>query len=265
VLLASVAILYFIGPTVTDWTAVALTPWVGVGATLHVLYQQPAFFPAAEPLFGNPMVYLTTATVVAIVWTVSEFLTDMRPPAASNDRQLGAVGGGIFLALLGWSAYIVGPGLDFVTVRPFWPTIAFVVAAGVTVVGWVLLSIGFSRTVSVAGKTGLVVLFGHTLDGVSTALAVEGPISGFTERTPLSRWVLDVGASLPTAEVIGGAWLFVLVKMVLAAVVLVAFRESLRESPAATRMVLLFVAAVGLGPGLHNVILFTVRESVGLV
>lgn len=264
-LIAALLILYSVGPTITDWTAVALAPWVGVGSALHVLYQQPAFFEDAEPLFGNPMVYLTTATTVAFVWIVSEFIVDMRPPGASSDRQIGAVGGGIFLALVGWSAWIVGPGLDFVTVRPFWPTLAFVGAAGLAGVGWVVLSLGSSRTVSVVGKTGLVVLFGHTLDGVSTALAVDGPVDGFTERTPLSRWVLDVGASLPTAEFIGGAWLFVLVKMVLATVVLIAFRDWFRDSPERARMVLVLVAAVGLGPGLHNVLLFTVRESVGLV
>jgi|APHM01.1.fsa_nt_gi Predicted membrane protein len=263
-LLAMLLVLYFVGPTITDWTAAALAPWIGVGAVLHVLYQEQSFFEAVRPLFGNPMVYLTTAAVVALVWTVSEFIADMRPPGASNDRQLGAVGGGVLLALLAWSVYIVA-ARQFVEVRPFWPTIAFVAAALITGVGWVLISILFSSSASVAGRTGLVVLFGHTLDGVSTALAIDGPISGFTERTPLSRWVLDVGASLPTADVIGSAWLFVLVKMVLAAVVIVAFRETLRDSPGFGRMVLVFVAAVGLGPGLHNVVLFTVREWVTVV
>ncbi len=263
-LAATLFVLYSVGPTVTDWTAAALAPWIGVGAVLHVLYQEQSFFEAVRPLFGNPMVYLTTATAVAVVWTVSEFIVDMRPPGASNDRQLGAVGGGVLLAVLAWSIYIVAVR-QFVEVRPFWPTIAFVGAALVTGVGWVVVSVLFSSSASVAGRTGLVVLFGHTLDGVSTALAVDGPVSGFTERTPLSRWVLEVGASLPTAEVIGTAWLFVLVKMVLAAVVIVAFRETLRDSPALGRMVLVFVAAVGLGPGLHNVVLFTVREWVTVV
>jgi len=262
VLVTSVLVLRSVDPTVTDWTAVALTPWVGVGAVLHVLYQQVSFFPAVRPLFGNPMVYLTTAAVVALVWTASEFVADMRPPGASNDRQLGAVGGGAFISLLGWSVYLVGPAREFVQVRPFWPTVTFVGGAALAGVAWIVTSILASRTVAVAGKTGLVVLLGHSLDGVSTALAVDGPVEGFTERTPLSRWLLDVGASLPTAEVIGTAWLFVLVKIVLAAVILVAFRESYEERPAATRMVLILVAAVGLGPGVHNLVLFTVREWV---
>ena len=257
---AAVFVLYSVGPTVTDWTAAALAPWVGIGAVLHVLYQAGSFFPVVRPLFGNPMVYLTTGATVALVWTASEFLVGMRPPGASSDRQFGAVGSGVFLALLGWLVYFVGPARQFVQVRPFWPTIALV--GGVVLAGgsWVVMSIFASRTVAVVGRTGLVVLLGHTLDGVSTALAVDGPVDGFTERTPLSRWLLDLGASLPAPEAIGTAWLFVLVKIVLVAVVLVAFRDAYLDRPEATRMVLVLVAAVGLGPGVHNLVLFTVRE-----
>ncbi len=262
-LVAGVLVLYAVGPPVTDWTAVALAPWVGVGSAFHVLYQQPAFFPAVRPLFGNPMVYLTTGTVVVFVWIVSEFVRELRPPEASNDRQLGAIGTGVLASLFGYSLFVAGPGLG-VAIHPFWSALAFVTAGVLTAAGWVVLSVRASRSAAVAGKTGLVVLFGHTLDGVSTAFAVDA-VPRFTERTPLSRAIIELGASLPTAEFVGSAWLFVLVKMVLAGVVVVAFRESYRDRPQATRLLLTLVAAVGLGPGVHNVLLLVVRESVGLV
>jgi len=258
VFLAAAVALYALGPTVTDWTAPALVPWIGVGAVLHVLYQGPSLSPAVRPLFGNPTVYFTTGAALVLVWTVSELVADARSPGASNDRQLGVVGGGVLLVLLGWSAYLVEVTRQAVQVRPFWPAVALVVGVALAGLCWAVMSLLVPRTVVVAGRTGAVVLAGHALDGVSTALAVDGPVDGFTERTPLSRLLIDVGASLPTADLVGTAWLFVLVKVVLAGVVLVAFRETVEDRPDAARVVLALVAAVGLGPAVHNLVLFAV-------
>jgi uncharacterized membrane protein len=110
--------------------------------------------------------------------------------------------------------------------------------------------------VTVTGRLGILAVGAHALDGVSTAVGID--LLGFGERTPLSRLVIEFGASLPTAPAIGGAWLFVLVKLVVASVVVVALTETVREEPTTGRLLLGFVAAVGLGPGAHNVLLFTV-------
>ena len=63
---------------------------------------------------------------------------------------------------------------------------------------------------------------------------------------------------MPTAEVLGTVWLFVLVKIALATVVVTFLAESVRERPREGYLLLALVAAVGLGPGAHNLLLFTV-------
>jgi uncharacterized membrane protein len=106
------------------------------------------------------------------------------------------------------------------------------------------------------GSAGWLVVFGHTLDGVSTAVGTD--LMGFGEQTPLSRLLIEFGASLPTADLVGAAWPFLLVKLVLAAFVLVALGDYAAEEPTRGSLLLGLVAAVGLGPGFHNLVLFAI-------
>ena len=98
--------------------------------------------------------------------------------------------------------------------------------------------------------------FGHALDAVSTAVGVD--VLGFGERSPLSQHIMDAAAALPTADAVGVGWLFVLVKLAVVAGVVALFAEYVEEDPAEGYLLLGFVAAVGLGPGVHNLFLFTV-------
>ena len=106
------------------------------------------------------------------------------------------------------------------------------------------------------GAVGLLAVFGHALDGVSTAVGYD--LLGFGEQTPLSRLIIEVGAGLPAPAILGDAWLFVVVKLLVGAAVVVAFDGYVREDPAEGYPLLGLVAAVGLGPGAHNVVLFAV-------
>ena len=108
--------------------------------------------------------------------------------------------------------------------------------------------------VRVAGPAGFVLVAGHVLDGVSTAVGTD--LLGFGEQTPLSRLLIEAGAAL-TPE-LGGGWLFVLVKTALAAVVLVVLADYVREDPRRGLLLVGLVAAVGLGPGAHNLVLFVI-------
>ena len=125
-----------------------------------------------------------------------------------------------------------------------------------TAIGWLVLRRLRPAATATTGAVGLLALFGHTLDGVSTAIGVD--VLGFGERTPLSRLILDTADALPTAELLGVGWLFVAVKIVVAGVVVVLFREYVADEPTEGYALLGFVAAVGFGPGVHNLLLFTV-------
>jgi uncharacterized membrane protein len=56
-------------------------------------------------------------------------------------------------------------------------------------------------------------------------------------------------------------WLFVLVKLAVAGAVVVYFAAYVREEPTHANALLGLVAAVGLGPGVHNLLLFAVAAG----
>jgi uncharacterized membrane protein len=102
-------------------------------------------------------------------------------------------------------------------------------------------------------------VFGHALDGVSTAVGID--ILGFGERSPVSQMIIEFAAGLPTAAVIGAGWLFLLIKLALAATTVVCLSSYVREEPTEGYLLLGAVAAIGLGPGAHNLLLFTIISS----
>ena len=247
-----VAILWVLEPPVTDETIVAFAPWMMVGSAFHVLYRIEAYPSTIEPLFSAPSVYLTTGVIAGFVWIFASFLyaAGLQPSIA---RVVGSLGAGLFLVFAVATLYF---GWEMGTFDPFWPIVSVVLAGVVTAIAWVVLSLWFTEAAAVTSLTGALVVFSQALDGVSTAVGYD--ILGAGEDVPLSRMILEAGGALPTAEFIGAGWLFVLVKVGLALVVVGLFKDVVRESPRLGRIVLALVAAVGLGPGTHNVLLFTV-------
>jgi len=138
-----------------------------------------------------------------------------------------------------------------------WPAVGLVVAVVLAAVVWSGLR-RLAPETRITGGVGALAVFGHTLDGVSTAVGID--VLGFGEQSPISRAILTFAADLPTAEIVGAGWLFILVKLALAAVVVVLLSEYVREEPAEGYLLLGAVAAVGLGPGAHNLLLFTIAS-----
>jgi uncharacterized membrane protein len=234
-------------PPVSERLVLAFTPWVALGSALHVLYVLGALPAVARPLAGTPAVYLTVAVVGGATWLAA--LGTGRGTA----RLVGAVG---VVAALPAVAAVLAVGADAGTLRLLPSLGILAVAALVTAAAWALLR-RVRPGVSATGRLGGLVVAAHALDGVSTAVGVD--LLGFGERTPLSALVIDLAASLPTAPLLGSGWLFVLVKLAVAGAVIVLLAETVREAPTEGRLLLGFVAAVGLGPGVHNVLLFAVR------
>ncbi|PSP56105.1 DUF63 domain-containing protein [Halobacteriales archaeon QS_1_67_19] len=233
-------------PPITDRTVLALAPWVLVGSSLHVLYVLDWVPAVVAPLLGTPAVYPTTFVVAGVVWLAAlRTRSDAEPPLA-------AVGAFLALAVVGYAlARGAADGL-----RPVWPGVALLGAVGTTAGLWAATRRSYPGVARATGAVGALAVFGHALDAVSTAVGVD--VLGFGERTPVSRAVLDAAAGLPTAEVIGAGWLFVLVKLAIAELVVVLFADLVREDPAEGYLLLGVVAAVGLGPGAHNLLLFVI-------
>jgi len=233
-------------PPVSDRLVLALVPWMLAGAWLHVLHVVGAAPDLVDPLFGTPAAYVSTAILAGGVWLAAD------SAAVDTDRAFGATGtmvAAVVLAVaLRWG-FIAG------AFSPAWPALAAVLGVGIGLAVWA----GLSRVYPAAGDAGLagaLAVTAHSVDAVSTAIGVD--ILGASERTPLSRAIIEIGAALPTADLLGDVWLFVVVKLALGAGITALLSDSVREVPRQGRLLLVFVAAVGLGPGAHNLLLFTI-------
>ncbi len=247
-----IGVLWSFDPRVTDRTVLSFVPWMGVGAGIHVLHRFEAVPSAIEALATTPSVYLLTAVIGGFTWSLAIIL-DASAIGPRTDVVLGSVGLGLFVVV---ASLAVRAGLAVGTLQPFWPVVAIIATGVLTAITWFLLSLFFTGVATTTGLTGAIVVFGHALDGVTTAVGYD--VLGAHEEVPLSRLILETGEALPTAETLGAGWLFVVVKIGLALAVCGLFREYVADAPRQARLVLAFVAAVGLGPGIHNALLFLV-------
>ncbi|MFB6132237.1 MAG: DUF63 family protein [Halanaeroarchaeum sp.] len=241
------------GVTITDRTVLALAPWMVAGATAHVVYQLEVLPPILAPFFGSPTVYGTTFAVAGVLWLA--FARGGESGDLSDRGQWWFGGAGALFAVVP-TAIALWVGTRNGGLAPLVPLAGVLVAAVLAWLTWTAFESVRPTDATAVGLAGPVVVFGHALDGVSTALGVDWV--GFGERSPVSRFVLNVGEALPTADLLGTGWVFVLVKLVVAAAVVSLMAGYVRDDPTGGYGLLAFVAAVGLGPGAHNVLLFVV-------
>lgn len=245
------ALLFAVEPPVDQKLAVAMAPWIAIGGALHAFHQLGVFTPRYEPLFGAPAVYLTTFVVTGVVWLVLSAIGIIRGRAGNIHRNMGLTGTGVLTVLF---VMVLYQGMGSGVVDPVWPGVAVVVALALTVATIFCLSMWRTPVFFRTRYVGPIVVFAHALDGVSTAIGAD--VIGVHERTPIPRAIMDFAGQLPTADVLGVGWLFIFVKLVVAAVVVVAFNRYVDEDPAEATLVLLGVIAVGLGPAMNNLFLF---------
>jgi uncharacterized membrane protein len=245
------AALHLTRPRVTSRVVVAFTPWMVVGASLYALFQVDAVPAVVRPLVGAPAVYVATFSVAGLVWAAaSPFPADEwdLPSAPSLLLLTGTLTAG---GIIG-TALRVGMGRGGLLLGP--PLAALVVSLVVATAVWVVAATS-SDDAAAASSAGWLVVVGHTLDGISTAV---GSTLGFAEQTPLSRILIELGGGLVSLPFLGPAWLFVLVKIALATFIVVFIGEFAAEEPQRGYLLLGGVAAVGLGPGAHNLVLFMI-------
>ena len=235
-------------PAVTPGRILAFVPWMVLGSALHVLYVEKSLPSPVRPLAGTPAVYVTVAIVGVGAWVAADALLDSGTVA----RALALVGGVLALASV---AGVFAVGAAAGTLSPVVPLAGLVVAGVVAAVTWLLLTRAVPD-VRATGSVGAFAVFAHVLDGVSTAVGID--VLGFGERTPLSRIIIEFAAGLPTEPVLGAGWLFVIVKIAIVSLLVWLFADLMEEDPTQSQLLLGFVGAVGLGPAVHNILLFTI-------
>ncbi len=258
-----VSLLYTIRPPLTQLTVLGMVPWVISGAALHAFYQlgravgNPLYPSWAEPLFAAPAVYLTTFILMGVVWLlasmVGTYTSSVSNPAVSG--WLAGIGVGVaipLVALLGWQGLNPATG----TLRIAMPLLGLILSMVVTFVVYILLGAWRTYIIAEARHVGWLVLFSHVFDGITTAIGVD--ILGTSERSYLPRKIIEFGADLPVADTLGSAWLFVVVKLAVAILVIVLFADYVSDEPERGNLLFAIIAFVGLGPALNNFFLFMV-------
>lgn len=253
-----VVLVYAIQPPVTQPIILATVPWIINGAILHVFYQMhlvapEGLFPSAiAPLFSAPSVYITTFVLLALVWLMGTMIV----PSPQHHRKVAKyiliIGIGTLIPLF---ALLIWQGMgDAFELNPILPVLGLIISLVLTFV--LFIAIGMWRTYIIAETryVGALVIFGHVFDAVTTAIGVEILDAG--ERTLIPRMIMDFAADLPTADTLGEAWLFVLIKIVLAMAIVILFADYVRDKPAEGNLLLGIIAAVGLGPAVNNFLLF---------
>jgi uncharacterized membrane protein len=245
-------LLYTVRPVVSQGTVLAFVPWMVSGAVLHVLYQMGVALgetvvpgvPAA--VLSAPSVYLTAFVLMGLSWVGATVVVPERVA-----RLLGL--GGAATAVL-TVCYAVWVGTDRFALDPIPPMFGLLGSLALAASLYLVVRFWRPYAVSEARYVGGLVLFAHVFDAVTTAVGVE--LLDATERSTFPRLILDIAADLPTADLLGEAWLFVVVKMAIATAIVVLFSGYPETEPTEGNLFFGFIAAIGLGPGVHNFFLF---------
>lgn len=258
--LLTTLLLWGLKPPVTKKHVFAFFPWIATGGIAHAFYQvdipdlvtsPPGLYPeGVAPLFSAPSVYLTMYVAVGVVWLAFLFLGAIAGMIDRIHLHLGVSGMGVlivFLVALVWQGLAIG-------LSPLWPIVGFVASFALTAIAYFTFSLQWTDTVARTGLAGSAVVFAHVFDGVTTAIGMD--VIGITERSPLPRVIMDVAAALPTAEYIGVGWLFVVVKLVVVLALLWLIADLMEERPTEGSLLLIMIAAFGLGPAANNFVLF---------
>jgi uncharacterized membrane protein len=200
------------------------------------------------------------AVVVAVAVERWGFVDDYQ-------RPLFALGSAVLGVTLGYLAYLALTGGNDVT---FYPQVIVVMLVGATLTAlatWALIERFAPGINAGTGQIGLVVIWGHAVDGVANVVGLDwmtalGAGPNLVPKHPVNQFVVDFTASTLPASVLavtGDAWPFLLVKLVAATFVVWVFEESVfEESPRYTMLLLVAVLAVGLGPGTRDMLRATI-------
>lgn len=235
-------LLYRTDPPVTEEIVVASSTWMVAGAALYVVYELGLAPAVIAPVLSSPAVYLVAFVGGSVVWMTA--LSTGRDPVAPLAMS------GLLAAVPPTLASLLAAS----TLAPVLPVLAMAVAAGMSGILWWLLR-AWEPRVEVLGWAGVLTVFAHALDAFTTVVGVVH--LDFIERTPLSRILIEYAAGFPV-PLLGAGWLFVLVKLVLGTGVAWLLVPTVRDQPRQGFLILIVLIAVGLGPGVHNVLLFTI-------
>ena len=215
----------------------------------------------ANTLLISPVIYFTVFFVTLAALLVSVALS-RRNYVDSYPKTLGLIGSVLFVLTFA-SLVIVSVMRDSVGFYPEFLLVTVGLASGIAY-GIYWLADRFAPEInSGTGYIGLLVVWSHAIDGVANVLAsdwsdVFGLPFGYVPKHPANATVISITDSvLPASvtDVIGTSWPFLLIKIVVAVAIVWLFTDDfMEESPRYAIVMLMAIAAVGLGPGTRDMI-----------
>jgi uncharacterized membrane protein len=251
----------------------ALVPFMLFGGVLRVVEDSfvaarragaapPVDFPWSA-LIISPFIYFTVFAVALAALFASTYLES----AGRSDTYYDPlrVSGWVVLAVTTFYLVWLSVTTDFVS----WFPMVFVVTMGLSTAiayGAFVVVERFKPSINAGtGYMGLVVIWGHAIDGVANVIASDWTwvfgIGAYSAKHPINRIIVDVTNAIQPASVtaaIGNSWPFLVIKIVVAVAILSVFDDRfVRENPRYAVMLLVAIVAVGLGPGTRDMVRVT--------
>lgn len=221
-----------------------LVPFIVGGGMLRVVEdvatQTALVNPPLQYLLISPLIYFLMAAIVFVVLLLGVYLE--RRDMLTDYRYALLFGGSAFLVA------VLGVIVSAADVAVWWMGPAVLGGAAVILAvyaGLLQYTAGSVPQAAVLLNTeGLLVLYGHLVDGVSTALALD--LLDMHEKHPVARTFI---------EYTGSPYAFIGLKLVVLSIILYVMYEDedLRtDDPIFFNLILIGVLAVGMGPGIRN-------------
>ncbi|WP_255149407.1 DUF63 family protein [Halorarius halobius] len=253
----------------------ALVPFMFFGGALRVVEDANDAIPQGvdavlaypwNTLIISPIIYFTVFGVTLAALTAA-VVAARRGTVESYDRPLFAFGWLSVVVTVGFLAYFVLTELaGTVEGAGFYPQMTGLTLGIAAVLAYAVYR-GVDRYKPEinegTGLIGLVVLFGHAVDGVANVIAADwigaiGVPVRYGAKHPVNRFIIDATQAVQPAwlsELVGTSWPFLVVKLVAATAVVWVFDETIfEEEPRYAILLLVAILAVGLGPGSRDML-----------
>lgn len=241
-------LLYAEHPQVSRRTVVSLVPWMVAAAALSVLAVRAPYPARIQPAVSGVGAYLTTYVVVCLAWfALLQF--------ARGNRRTGHLPTYLGTMGVGAATVVVGTLLlradALAESQLFWLAIAPIAAAAVAGIVLLLLGLWYPEAAAYTGMAGGLVVFGHALAAIGTAVAVVANGAHSTLSWAVLNLVVTAGAAafVGLDQQLVWAWGFVWTKLLLATTAIVALTAYTRRHPNRGNLLLGLVAAVGVVGG----------------
>jgi uncharacterized membrane protein len=250
----------------------ALFPFMLFGGALRVVedanvaamragVDQPISYPLntllISPLIYFTMFFIALGALVGAVWLERNGYVDR------YEYPLAGIGTAALVACVGYLS-VLAATTDYVYFYPSIPAVVLLGASGAAAATWLAVERYAPEVNRGTGLIGLVILWGHAIDGVANVVGLDWAAElgvhygDLGPKHPVNAGIVDLTDAVLPASIThytGTAWPFLLVKLAAAVLVVWIFDDQIfEESPRYTILLLITVLAVGLGPGTRDML-----------